>query len=608
MRHSKTFIAFGLAVFLAGGFAHAGPPQAGIQPIAAAPGDGAEFNKILRAYREAEQKLRPNEAIARGDERYLDRYDDNLTQTYLSGMRRINEETRTKLAAIDRSSLKTQDALSYEIFRWELDDEARELAPGIAERFQLLALNQFDGAQITFPREMQWRADNPWNKTEDYDRGIKRMLEFTHYLDRAIVNMREGIKQGVVQPRAIIDRMIAQVRNFTGGDPSANVFMAPVKNLPAAIGGAERQRIEAAYREAVEGQLVPAYQRLLTFFRTEYLPRARANFGLSGIPGGREMYLYLVKSETTSDLTPDAIHALGRAELQRIETAMEAVKQETGFRGSLAQFRDFLRDDPQFKFRDSAAMLAEFNRVKTVVDGNLQKLFVSVPKARLTFRIHDAYVAPDRPAAEYAPGSADGRRPAIVYLNASELPSRPAYTSEVLELHEGIPGHHLQIAVSMENRDLPRFRRFGQETAFAEGWALYAESLGPELGVFTSPYQKFGALSFDAWRASRLIVDTGIHWLGWTREQAIQFLVDHAGLSRVEASEEADRYVAIPAQALAYKIGQRDISALREQAKAALGDKFDIRRFHEAVLKDGAMPLAILDAKIDRWITAEKSP
>lgn len=298
----------------------------------------------------------------------------------------------------------------------------------------------------------------------------------------------------------------------------------------------------------------------------------------------------------------------GRAELQRIEAAMEAVKQEAGFRGTLAQFREFLRDDPQFKFRDSAAMLAEFNRVKTVVDGNLQKLFVSVPKARLTFRIHDAYVAPDRPAAEYAPGSADGRRPAIVYLNASELPSRPAYTSEVLELHEGIPGHHLQIAVSMENRDLPRFRRFGQETAFAEGWALYAESLGPELGVFTSPYQKFGALSFDAWRASRLIVDTGIHWLGWTREQAIQFLVDHAGLSRVEASEEADRYVAIPAQALAYKIGQRDISALREQAKAALGDKFDIRRFHEAVLKDGSMPLAILDAKIDRWITAEKNP
>jgi uncharacterized protein (DUF885 family) len=233
-------------------------------------------------------------------------------------------------------------------------------------------------------------------------------------------------------------------------------------------------------------------------------------------------------------------------------------------------------------------------------------LFVTKPKANLTFRLYESYVAPDRPAAEYAPASADGRRPGIVYLNSFELSSRPTYTSDVLELHEGIPGHHLQLAVSMENRNLPRFRRFGEETAFAEGWALYAESLGAELGVYNDPYQKFGALSFDAWRASRLVVDTGIHWLGWTRDQSVQFLVDHAGLSRTEAAEEADRYVAIPAQALAYKIGQREIIDLRDRAKAALGDKFDIRQFHEAVLRDGAMPLAILDAKIERWIAAQK--
>ena len=605
MRRFRLFLAIGVAIF-ATEIAHA-DATATVRPVAAAAGAPAtELNKLLRDYREAELKLRPNEAIARGDERYLDHYDDSLTQSYLDARRQVNEETRNKLAAIDPSRLNVQDALSYDIFRWSLDDESREVKPGIAERFQLLALNQFDGAQITFPREMQWRADNPWTKPQDYDRGIRRMLEFTHYLDRAIINMREGIKEHVVQPRPITERMIAQVQIFTDGNPDANVFMAPLKNMPSSIAGAERERIQGAYREAIEGQLLPAYRRLLTFLTGEYLPRARDSFGLGGIPGGKEMYLYLVKSETTADLTPDAIHALGRSELARIETAMERIKTEAGFNGSLAQFRAFLRNDPQFRFKDSAAMLAEFNRVKAAVNGNLPKLFVTKPKANLTFRVYESYIAPDRPAAEYAPASADGRRPGIVYLNSFELPSRPTYTSEVLELHEGIPGHHLQLAVAMENRNLPRFRRFGEETAFSEGWALYAESLGGELGVYTDPYQKFGALSFDAWRASRLVVDTGIHWLGWTREQAIQFLIDHAGLSPTEAAEEADRYVAIPAQALAYKIGQREIMDLRERAKAALGDKFDIRQFHEAVLKDGAMPLAILDAKIDRWIGAQK--
>jgi uncharacterized protein (DUF885 family) len=251
-------------------------------------------------------------------------------------------------------------------------------------------------------------------------------------------------------------------------------------------------------------------------------------------------------------------------------------------------------------------MLAEFNRVKSTVADHLGDIFATKPKASLTFRFYEPYVAVDKPAAEYAPGSADGRRPGIVYLNGSDLAERPSYTSEVLELHEGIPGHHLQLATAMENSALPRFRRFGEETAFAEGWALYAESLGPALGLYSDPYQKFGALSFDAWRASRLVVDTGIHWMGWTREQAIQFLISHAALPRNEAAEEVDRYIAIPAQALSYKIGEREILDLRKRAQAALGPKFDLKRFHEAVLKDGAMPLSILDSKITRWIEQEK--
>jgi uncharacterized protein (DUF885 family) len=382
--------------------------------------------------------------------------------------------------------------------------------------------------------------------------------------------------------------------------------MAPLKTMPDPIAGAERARIEGAYREAVEGQLAPAYRRLLDFLKNEYLPHARESIGLSAIPGGKETYLYLVRSETTSDLTPDAIHALGLSDLARIEAAMERVKNEAGFSGSLADFRVFLHNDSRFKFKDKDAMLGEFTRVKNTVDAHLSQLFITKPKSDLVFRFYEPYVAPDRPAAEYTSASADGRRPGIVSLNASDLGARPAYTSEALAIHEGIPGHHMQVAISMENNALPRFRRFGYETAFTEGWALYAETLGSDLGLYTDPYQKFGALSFEAWRSSRLVVDTGIHWLGWTRFQAIAFLQTHAGLSENEASEEVDRYIAIPAQALSYRIGEREILDLRNRAKAALGPKFDIRLFHEAVLKDGAMPLPILDAKINRWIASQK--
>jgi uncharacterized protein (DUF885 family) len=567
---------------------------------------GSDLTKLLRDYSDAEQKIRPRTAAERGDSRYLDGYDENATATYLTARRRINEDIRARLEKIDAAALKAQDGLTFEIFRWDLDDEARELNPAIAENFRLLALNQFNGAQITFPREMRWRGDYPFNRAQDYDSGIRRMLGFTHWVDEAIGTLRQGMNRGVVQPRVIVERMIVQAENFANGDPEASLFMGPVKTIPDSITGKDRVRVDGAYREAVAGQLMPAYRRLADFLKNEYLPKARESIGLSAIPGGKDIYSYLVKSETTSDLSPIQIHGLGLTELKRIEAEMERVKTEAGFSGSLAQFRDFLRSDPRFQFKDSAAMLAEFNRVKGVVDAHLGVLFAVTPKSSLTFRFTDSFAAPDRPAAEYAPASGDGRRPGIVYLNASDLPARSSYTSEVLELHEGIPGHHLQLALARENRALPQFRRFGDETAFTEGWGLYAESLGSELGLYTDPYQKFGALSFDAWRASRLVVDTGIHWLDWTQAQAVEYLMAHTALSRVEAVEEVNRYVAIPGQALAYKIGAYEILNLRSRAKAALGAKFDLRRFHEVVLKDGAMPLPILDAKVNRWIEQEK--
>jgi uncharacterized protein (DUF885 family) len=513
---------------------------------------------------------------------------------------------RAKLAAIDRETLKGQDRLSYDIFEWSLADSAAALKEGVAERFQLLPLNQFNGAQITYAREMKRRAETPMSRPREYDAAIRRMLGFTRWLDQAILNMREGIKQGVTQPRSVIERMIWQVDMIAGGDPDSSLFLLPLKNMPDGVSAPDRARIADSYRAAVLGELAPAYRRLGEFLRTEYLPNARKGAGIAAMPGGQEMYRYLVRSNTTTELSPEELLDIGLAELKRIEGEMERTKQAAGFSGSLAAFRDFLKTDERFKFKDEAAMKAEFTRVRDTVLAQLDKAFSTRPRGQLTFRFHEPFVAPDRPAAEYAPGSADGRRPGVVFLNTFDLASRPSYTSEVLQLHEGLPGHHLQTQYAAANTALPRFRRFGHETAFVEGWALYAESLGAEFGLFSDPYQKFGALSFDAWRACRLVVDIGLHWLNWSRETAVGFLLSHTTLSRTEAEEEVDRYIAIPGQALAYKVGERSILDLKERARSALGEKFDLKRFHDAILKDGAMPLAILEAKVERWIAAER--
>ncbi len=567
---------------------------------------GADLNRVIRDYRAAEQKL-PREAdIKRGDGG-AGQYDDRGAAAQITLRQKINQAAEASLNRLDPAGMRPQDRLSYAIFHWWLDDEQRELQPGVDQLSDLLPLSQFDGPQVNLPRQIQWRAEAPWKRPQDYDNAIRRILNFSRWADGAVARMREGLKRGDVQSRAVVERVIGQLNMVASDDPESSPFMQPAKNVSASITGRDRSRVADAWRSAVTGELMPAYRRLAEFLKNDYLPHAPDAPGLCAIPGGKELYLYLVKNETTSDLSPDEIHALGLKELDRIGQEMEEAKDAAGFHGTIAEFRHYLQTDPKFKFKDRDAMLAEFQRVQHAVSDHLGDLFASVPAIPLSFRFYDSYAAPDKPAAEYTPGSSDGRRPGVVYLNDWDLPERPTYTSEALELHEGIPGHHLQVSLAMQNSALPRFRRFGQETAFVEGWALYAETLGPQFGLFKDPYQRFGALSFDAWRASRLVVDTGIHWLNWSREQAVQFLTSHTALSRTEAEEEIDRYTVMPAQALAYKIGEKEILDLRDRAKTALGDKFDLKRFHEALLKDGAMPLPVLDQKMTRWIEAEKS-
>ena len=577
-----------------------------LAPAAAHASAAGELARLLDDHARADRMLYPSNAMERGEEVSPDRYEEDLTAAHLAERRRINGVERGRLAAIGRDELSAEDRLTYDVFAWILDDEREALAPGIAEAFQFLPIDQFFGPHLSFAREMAWRGEYPFTAAREYERAIRRMADFARWIGQAIVNMREGARRGITQPRIVIERMIPEIEALANPDLETSLFLSPVRNMPAAISGPERESIAARYRAAVAGEVIPAYAALRDFLTDEYLPMARGEAGLSAMPGGRQLYLYLVRDQTTERLSPGAIHALGLAEVARITAEMETVKAAAGFPGTLAEFREFLREDPRFKFASEAEMLAAFEGVRDRALMRLDTLFGTLPRARVEFRPIEDYAAPSKAAAEYAPPSGNGARPGIVYLNTYDLAARPTYTVEALALHEAVPGHHLQLALSASNRALPRIRRYGGFTAYVEGWALYAEGLGEELGFYRDPYSEFGRLSFDAWRASRLVIDTGIHWLGWTREEAIAYLLAHTALGETDAAAEVERYIALPGQALAYKIGQKKFSGLRARAQGELGDKFDIRRFHDAVLSGGAMPLPILEARMDHWIEEQR--
>ncbi|HVP84650.1 MAG TPA: DUF885 domain-containing protein [Rhizomicrobium sp.] len=586
------FLAFVFALFLAGA-AHAAP--------------SSELSTLLKDYDDAHLKLYPTDALWRGDTRYLDKYEDTLTPEFLVEARKENAAFRARLSKISREALDAEDALSYDIFAWQLDDEARLLAPGIAERFQMLPLDQFGGAQVYFATEMEWRGRFPFHTPEQYRQAISRMKGFAHWMDTAIARMRDGEKIGVTLPKAIVVRVIPQAQEQADKPIDDSVFMGPVKNMPDTIKGEDRARIAKEYRQMVAEFVIPAYRRLADFLKNEYLAKSRDSVGLSAMPGGHEMYLALVRHHTTEETSPEEFHRIGLAEVARIKTEMERVKDETGFKGDLAAFRSYLRNDPRFKFKSREEMMSAYQSVKAKIAGALPRVFGHLPKTPFEIRFFDDFQAPSQAAANYEPASADGARPGIFNINGYDLPSRPTYTTEVLSLHESMPGHHLQMMLAEENTSLPAFRRFNGPNAFIEGWGLYSEQLGKALGLYTDPYQEFGFLSFDMWRACRLVVDTGMHNGHMTREEAIRFMLDNTSLTKTDVEAEVDRYIAYPGQALAYKAGQIDLLRQRDKAQAALGARFDLRAFHDAVLLDGAMPLSILDARIDRWIAAQEA-
>lgn len=562
--------------------------------------------KIFRDSDEEQLTRNPLGAIGRGDLRYADRFGDYLSDASLAAQRRAAEHDLAALSAIDRASLSPADRVSYDVFRYQTLDTLAGLRPEIVSATIVRPIDHFSGPQTFFPDFSSGEGTAPFKTLADYENGVKRIDGYAAALDASIARFREGIASGVTQPVLVVDNVIGQLDAQLAQGVDKSPFMGPTKKYPDAIGAADRARLSAAYAAAVQGKIDPAYVRLRDFLKTEYRPHARTSVGLGDMPGGAALYAYLVRSTTTTDLTPAQIHALGLSEVARIKAGMEAIRRRVGFKGTLAEFFVHLRTDPRFAPASAQAFGDDFRRVKAKVETALPRLFVLVPKGPLEIRPVPDYIAKNQAGAYYNAGTPDGSRPGIFYYNTYDLPSRQIFTEETLFLHEGEPGHHFQISLAQENAGLPAFQRFGGNTAYVEGWALYSESLGSELGLYTDPYQKFGNLNDEMLRAMRLVVDTGIHSQGWTRDRSIAYMLDNSAMGRTDATAEVERYIAIPSQALAYKVGQLTIRRLRTKAERELGAKFDVRQFHARVLEDGALPMAVLEAKIDGWIAASR--
>ncbi|WP_146909046.1 DUF885 domain-containing protein [Arenimonas daejeonensis] len=562
----------------------------------------AQLQTLYADFWEAALQLNPLQATFVGDSRYNDQLPDFFSADYRAKTETFNREWLAKAQAIGSDGLSGQDLLSYEIFVRDLELEIE------GERFPgwQMPLNQFYNLSGQIAQLGSGTSAQPFKTVQDYDNWLKRAAAVPQLLATMQANMREGMAAGVVQPKVLMLKVIPQLDALVKDKPEDTLFWRPIAEMPEDFSAEDKARLTEAYRALVADQLMPAYRDLRAFVNDEYLPACRDTVSLSALPDGEAWYAYRVKQSTTTDLTPAQIHDIGLAEVARIHGEMDAVMQQTGFKGTREEFFEFVTKDKQFEFATEEELLVAYRALEAKVNEKTGELFSLIPKAAFEIRPVEPFRAQSAAGGSYMRPSEDGSRPGVFYVNTYDLPTRKRWDAESLFLHEAIPGHHFQLALQQELTGLPKFRRFGGEIAFSEGWGLYAESLGKELGVYTDPYQYFGRLQAEMWRAIRLVVDTGLHSKGWTREQVIEYMKANSATSDTEAVAETERYIAIPGQALAYKIGELKIKELRARAEAELGDKFDIRGFHAEVLQDGSVPLAVLEAKVDRWIAAQK--
>jgi uncharacterized protein (DUF885 family) len=524
------------------------------------------------------------------------RYDDRLPDLSLAALEASNAADRRMLADIDAipvAGLTPEDQLNRELFRRLYADSIAGYEWGT----QYLPLNHMDGIQNLD----QVTQLLPFATVKDYENWLARLGGFDVYMEQNIALMRAGIAKKIVQPRVIMERVPAQIATQLVDDPTASPYYAPFRTMPDSIPAAEQARLRAAATQSIATTLVPAYRRFDRFFREEYLPACRDSVGVRDLPGGEQWYQSRIRWFTTTDLTADQIHELGLSEVTRIRGEMQKVIDRVGFKGDLPAFMSFLRTDPRFRYTDPKQLMQAYLAMAKRIDPLLTQYFGRLPRMPYGVRPIPDNTAPDNTTAYYQAPSLDGRRAGYYYVNLYKPEERPTYEIPVLSIHEAVPGHHLQIALAQELGDLPKFRRDYELTAFVEGWGLYSESLGEEMGLYADPYDKFGQLTYEMWRAVRLVVDTGMHYKGWTRQQAIDFFKANAAKTELDMVNETDRYIAWPGQALAYKIGELKIKELRARATRALGEKFDIRAFHDVVLGSGAVPLEVLDHNVARW-------
>jgi uncharacterized protein (DUF885 family) len=535
-----------------------------------------------------------------GDRRWNDRWTDVSPQAQADRIEHRRAVLK-EIEAIDRAKLSPVDQLNYDLFRRQQIDEIEEYEMG----WHLLSvLNQRGGIQT----EDELVDSIRFETLKDYEDFVKRLEAFDEYAEQTTELMRESIKRGRVQPRVIMQRVPAQIDKQIVDDPTASKFYQPFRKFPASIGEGDRARLSKAAADAIAAHVVPAYRKLKTFFETEYLPACIDGVGVWQLPQGSELYAKRVKHHTTTDLTPEQIHEIGLSEVARIRAEMERVKSKVGFSGSLDEFFTFLRTDPRFFHPTGDELLEAYRAVSKRIDPRLVKVFKTIPRMPYGVEPIPMAVAPDTTTAYYQGPAADGSRAGTYYVNLYKPETRPKWEMMALSLHEAVPGHHFQISRAMELGEMPKFRRHGQFTAYVEGWGLYSEHLGEEMGLYDDdPYSKIGQLTYEMWRAVRLVVDTGIHQKRWTRDQAIQFFKENAPKSELDITNEIDRYIVWPGQALAYKIGELKIKELRARATKELGEKFDVKEFHDVVLDSGAVPLDVLERNVNAWIATTGS-
>ena len=560
----------------------------------------SDFQQLLTDAWDTQMRLDPLYATMCGDRRYNDRLPE-VGEAAAEGQRQAYRNFLVRLAGIPRGNLPPDEQVNYDVFGHVLRGELAVLETGLYRMnfskhagFHTLML---DVIQLT-----------PFESPADYEAYLSRLRAFQTFTRQHIALLRGGLQAGFTPARAALNGALDTVAPHNVSEPSESLFYQPFRTFPSSVPEPDRARLQEAARQAIQTSVLPAFAELHTFLVDEYLPGAGESIAATALPDGMRLYETMVRYHTTTDLSPHQIHETGLAEVKRIRGEMQALLERLNFSGSFAEFVQFLRSDPRFYVDTPAQLLKETALVLKRMDGELPRLFGRLPRTPYGIREIPAYLAPGSTTAYYFPSPGDGSQAGFYYVNTYDLKSRPLYEIEALSLHEAVPGHHLQIALQQELENMPAFRRFAMFTAYVEGWALYAERLGLEVGFYTDPYSDFGRLTYEMWRACRLVVDPGMHALGWTRQQAIDFMAENSALTLLNIANEVDRYIAWPGQALAYKIGELKIRELRAQAEAALGSRFDRRAFHDLLLGSGPVPLSLLEQWVIAWIAAQKGP